>query len=228
MDPDAIHDLTPAYALDALDAREREAYERHLARCGDCQEELASFQRVATALAYAPEAPAPPAALRGRILEAARAERPNVVPLRQRLFVPVSTAAAVAAVAALALGLWGVSLSRDLDGERAAARDARQALALVARPDSQRVRLSGADGVVAVAPSGRAALVFASLRKPPAGKAYEAWVIAGGEATPAGVFDGRTHVLERTVRPGDTVAVTIERAAGVQEPTTEPFAAARV
>src|SRR6478609_2832839 len=86
--------------------------------------------------------PAPPAALRGRILEAARAERPNVVPLRQRLFVPVSAVAAVAAVAALALGLWGVSLSRDVDRQRAAARDARQALALVARPDSQRVRLS--------------------------------------------------------------------------------------
>jgi len=228
MDADAIHDLTPAYALDALDPHEREVYERHLAGCADCRDELASFQRVATALAYAPEAPAPPAALRGRILEAARAERPNVVPLRQRLFVPVSAVAAVAAVAALALGLWGVSLSRDVDRQRAAARDARQALALVARPDSQRVRLSGADGVVAVTPTGRAALVFASLRKPPAGKAYEAWVIAGGEAAPAGVFDGRTLVLDRRVVPGDTVAVTIEPAGGVQQPTTKPFAAARV
>ena len=37
-----------------------------------------------SALAFAVESPAPPAALRSRILEAARAERPNVVPLRPR------------------------------------------------------------------------------------------------------------------------------------------------
>ena len=227
MDADAIHDLTPAYALDALDPHEREAYERHLAGCADCRDELASFQRVATALAYAPEAPAPPAALRGRILEAARAERPNVVPLRQRLFVPVAAAAAVAACAALALGLWGASISGDLNRERSASRDAKEALALVAGAD-RRVDLEGADGVLAVTPGGRAAIVFDSLAAPPEGKAYEAWVITDGRAAPAGVFRGRSVVLARSVPSGATVAVTLEPAAGVDQPTTTPFAQAQV
>jgi anti-sigma factor RsiW len=224
---DEIHDLTAAYALDALDDHERAEYERHLARCADCRDELASLQLAATALAYAPEAPAPPAALRGRILEAARAERPNVVPLRQRLFVPVAAVAAVAACAALALGLWGASLSSDVDRERSAARSAQEALALVAGAP-RRVDLEGADGVVAVTPGGRAAIVFESLGDPPEGKAYEAWVIADGRAAPAGVFRGRSVVLTRNVPPGAAVAVTLEPAAGVEQPTSEPFAQAQV
>ena len=38
-----IHELTAGYALDALDADERWAYETHLAECKRCREELTSF-----------------------------------------------------------------------------------------------------------------------------------------------------------------------------------------
>ena len=84
METDAIHELTAAYALDALDDAEVREYEDHLARCPRCREELASLGEAAAALAYAADAPAPPPALRTRILEQARSERPNVVPLRRR------------------------------------------------------------------------------------------------------------------------------------------------
>ena len=80
MDAD-LHDLTAAYALDALDADEADAYEAHLAQCDLCRGELATLTKTATALAWAIEAPAPPERLRSRILEAAGAERTNVVPL---------------------------------------------------------------------------------------------------------------------------------------------------
>ena len=40
MDP---HDLTAAYALDALDPDEAEAYERHLSQCEECREHLAEL-----------------------------------------------------------------------------------------------------------------------------------------------------------------------------------------
>ena len=80
----AIHELTAGYALDALDPAEREAFERHLAGCAQCQEELASFWEVTGALAVAADGPAPSPALRDRILEAARAERQTVVPLESR------------------------------------------------------------------------------------------------------------------------------------------------
>src|SRR5690349_9760843 len=121
MDPDAVHDLTAAYALDALDERERETYEEHLARCERCRAELEGLQPSVAALAYAPEAAAPSPALRGRILDAARAERgENVVPLRPRWAVPSAIAAAVAACAALGFGIWSASLHSDLSRAQAA------------------------------------------------------------------------------------------------------------
>jgi anti-sigma factor RsiW len=219
-----LHDLTAAYALDALDERDRDVYEQHLARCESCRDELAGLQGAVTALAYAAEGPAPPAALRGRVLAAARAERPNVVPLRPRWAVPSAVAAAVAACAAIGFGLWSVSLRDDLTHERAT----RDALALVAQPEARRVKLAGAHGVVGVTPDGRAALAFASLERPPSGKAYEAWVIEDGTARPAGVFRGRTLVLTRSVPAGSTIAITLEPEGGSSVPTTHPFAQARV
>jgi len=84
MEANALHDLTAAYALDALDPEDARGYEAHLARCERCREELASLSETANALAYATEAPAPPPELRARILQEVRDERPNVAPLRPR------------------------------------------------------------------------------------------------------------------------------------------------
>ena len=96
-----LHDLTAGYALDALDPDERARYEEHLASCESCRAELQEFWQVAGALGRAAGGPTPPASLRDRILEQARDERPNVVPLRRRIAAPVlASAAAVAAVVA--------------------------------------------------------------------------------------------------------------------------------
>src|SRR5260221_1109718 len=79
-----VHELTAAYALDALDPEERETYEAHLAQCARCREELASLGETATALAFGVTSPAPPERLRDQILAAAAAERENIVPLPMR------------------------------------------------------------------------------------------------------------------------------------------------
>src|SRR5262249_57622845 len=76
-----LHDLTPAYALDALSPDEAREYEAHLARCERCRAELASFSEAAGALAYATEGPTPPPELRARILQQAQPEPPNLHPL---------------------------------------------------------------------------------------------------------------------------------------------------
>src|SRR4029450_11976480 len=81
MDP---HDLTAAYALDALDPDEAEADERHLSHCEECREQLAELNETATNLAFAAVAPAPPARLRAPLPHAAAAEGSNVVPLLRR------------------------------------------------------------------------------------------------------------------------------------------------
>ena len=100
-----LHDLTAAYALDALDPDEAEAYERHLSQCEECREQLADLNETAGSLAFGTVAPAPPAHLRVAILDAAAAERSNVVPLLRRRWVARGLAVAAAAAACVTVVL---------------------------------------------------------------------------------------------------------------------------
>ena len=222
---DTIHELTAGYALDALDAEERAAFEAHLGGCARCQEELASFWEATGALAYAAAGPAPRPELRERLLASARAERPNVLPLRPRRWaLPAAVSvAAVAAVAALALGLWAASLSDDLDQARDALAGQRLVSSLLADDSARSVELRGADGRLVVGSDGRAALVVSGLPAAPDGKTYEIWVI---DQVPrrAGLFDGNGVVgLDRTVPRDATVAVTVEDDGGADAPTSMPI-----
>jgi anti-sigma-K factor RskA len=198
MDP---HDLTAAYALDALDPDEVEAYERHLGQCEECREQLAELNEGATALAFGTVAPAPPARLRAAILDAAAAERSNVVPLVRRRWVARGLAVAAAAAACIAVGLV-VSQSRS----------------------SHRTQTAF---TVMVAPDRTATLHVSGLPAAPSGKTYEAWVIPAGQSPrPAGLFPGgetTTLHLHGTVPKRAVVAVTVEPSGGSTQPTTKPF-----
>jgi anti-sigma-K factor RskA len=196
-----VHDLTAAYALDALDGDEAEAYERHLGQCEECRVQLAELNETAAALAFGAVAPAPPAGLRAAILETAAAERSNVLPLLQRRWVARGLAVAAAAAACIVVGL-AVSLSKSSQ--------TRVVTALVSRDSS-----------------GNASLSVSGLSATSQGKTYEAWVIPKGKAPrPAGLFSGgasTTIHLKGTVPENAVVAVTIERAGGVRAPTTTPI-----
>ena len=160
MADEPIHDLTAAYALDALDPHDEERYEEHLATCERCREELAELRDPVAMLAYGVESPAPPPELRDRILDAARAERSNVVPIRRRWPAALGAVAAVAATVAIALGLWGSSVSDQLDRERSIS-------AILADPDAKSIPLKGANGRVVVTDTGEAALVVSGSRRHP-------------------------------------------------------------
>jgi anti-sigma-K factor RskA len=225
-----VHELSAAYALDALDPAERDAYEEHLARCAECREAVAAFQDVAADLAYEADAPPPPPALRDRILAEARTDGSNVVAFpRRRWLVPVTGAAAVAAgIAALALSFWAADLSQQLDDERASLHLSEEAVAMLADPDARRIPLDGAEGMLVVDDeSGEGWLVLRGLESAPSEKTYEAWVIEDGEAVPAGLFAGggvSTVVsLAAPVSEGAVVAVTLEAAGGVEQPTQDPL-----
>ena len=211
-----VHDLTAAYALDALDDVEREQYEAHLAQCARCRDELAQLSEAAAALAWAVESPAPPPALRGRILDEAGAGRGNVVPLVRRRRVWPGLAA-VAACAAVGLGVWAATLSSTLHDERASA--------------VQLIELHGRSGMLAVTHERNATLIVEKLPAAPAGMTYEAWVIPKeGAPQPAGTFKGggvaMLH-LGMKVPHGAVVAATIEHAGGSKQPTSKPLFSAQ-
>lgn len=227
-----IHELTAGYALDVLDADERWAYETHLASCERCRGELTSFWETAEALAVAASGPAPRAELRDRILAGAREERQVVVPLesrRQRRLTPMlGAAAAIAAVVALAVGVWATQLSGDLDDARLALERERAAAGVLADPGARTVSLEAGDGRLVVGKGGRAVLVLDGLDPAPAGKTYEMWIFEGETPVPAGIFAGREERdvvgVEGTVEAGNRVAVTIEDEL-VAAPTTPPIVA---
>jgi len=200
-----LHDLTAAYALDALDPEEAEAYEKHLSQCEECRTQLAGLNEGAAALAFGAVAPAPPARLRESILDAAAAERTNVVPLVRRRWVARGLAVAAAAAACIVVGL-AVSLSQ-----------------------SSHTRVF----TVVVRGNGSATLNVDGLSRAPRGKTWEAWVIPTGTAPrPAGLFPGgasTTVHLKGTVPQHAVVAVTLERAGGAPggAPTTKPIFSAQ-
>jgi anti-sigma-K factor RskA len=219
---DELHELTAAYALHALEPDEARAYEDHLEDCARCQEELASLSDTASALAYASAGPTPPAELRGRILDAARAERENVAPLRPKRVwsrPALGSLAAAAACLVVGLGIWNISLHRSLDSNKHLA-------AVLGDPGAQRVTLPHRMGDLVVSAQGVA--LVAMLKRAPKGKTYEAWMIPkGGKPEPAGTFDGPGAVmLHGTPSPGTTMAVTVEDDGGAPQPTSNPIVSA--
>jgi Anti-sigma-K factor rskA len=226
MGTETLHDLTAAYALDALDDHERRAYEEHLAHCEQCRDELGSFSEAATSLAFGVAAPAPPPQLRARILERARVERPNVVALRPRWAVPVAVTAVAAVAAAIALAVWASSLSNKVDSLESQRDQQERVAAVVASPGAREWQF-GKNGRLVVARSGDAALIFTRLVPARRGMTYEAWVAQSGKPKPAGTFDASGNVtsvvLDEPVPRGASVLLTQEQAPGTEQPHHQPI-----
>ena len=228
MDAEA-HELIAGYALDALEPADRARAKELLERSEEAREELRTLTETTAAMATAVSGPAPPPELRERILQSARDDRQTVVPLesrrRPRLVPVLGVAAAVAAVVAVALGIWGFSVSSDLDESRAALAQARAAAAVLASPDARTVGLEQGNGSLVVSGS-EAVLVLNDIEGAPQGKTWEVWVLDGSTPVRAGLFPGgaaRDVVpVEGTVGPGAKVLVTLEPSGGVDAPTTSP------
>jgi len=226
------HELIAAYALDALDEADRARVEEILATSEEAREELRAYAEVATALATAVSGPAPSPDLRERIVAAARSEPQSVVSLdaRRRLkAVPVAgVAAALAACAALAIGIWGLTVSSDLDDARSALARERIAAQVLANPRAES-SLTGNAGRLVVGDSGRAVLVLANTPPVPKGKTYQMWVIDGGNPVSAGLFHAGAGTVAvpvgGRVKKGSVVAVTIEDDEGADAPSAAPVIA---
>lgn len=235
MDTEA-HELIAAYALDALDEDDRARAEALLASSEEAREELLAFSEVSAALAVGVVGPAPPPELRERILAGARAEPQNVLPFEPpagrrgvRSARVLGLATAVAAAAAIGIGVWGISLAGELDDTELALDEARAVNEVLSDPTATTVTLAAGAGKLVVDGSRNAVLVVDGLDAAPEGKAYQVWIVDDGAATAAGSFDGdatRDVVrVDGAVPPTAVVAVTVEDARGVDQPTSDPIVA---
>lgn len=190
---DDIHDLSGAYALDALDDLERARFETHLARCPTCQDDVAGFRAAAGHLGRAVSEP-PPAAVRGNVLAAIaeiRQERPGAPVPRSRRPSRWVTAAVGLAAAAI-IGVLTVQLVNVRD-ERNEARDL---AAVIAAPDAAIMELHGEVGAGRMVWSpglGRTAIILDGLPDVPDDRGYQLWFVVGGEQIPADVFRPDEH-----------------------------------
>jgi anti-sigma factor RsiW len=238
-----VHELSGAYALDALDDAERERYERHLRRCPSCAEDVRRMTSTATALAMAVTAEPPPG-LKERVLAAA-ATTPQLPPLappaaaRHRHGRPVTRSAwfprlalgvaAVGVAAAVALAVVTVSTQRRLDDVRSQ----NQAIAAVLSASDARITsapVTGGGTATVVSSFTQHTMIFTSsgLPKLANAKVYELWFLSTGSARPAGLLpqptNGKTTpVLADGLSSADKVGVTVEPAGGTSTPTTTPI-----
>jgi anti-sigma-K factor RskA len=234
MDAEA-HELIAAYALDTLEPADVARAEELLRTSAEAREELRALSDAVEGLAVATTGPTPRPELRDQILAAAREETQNVVPLasrRRRLPVALGAVAAVAAAVAIGLGLYAISLSSELDDTKSALEQQQSAAGVLADPSSRTVALQVGEGKLVVSPAGDAVLVVDDLAPAPSGKTYQVWVVEKGAApASAGLFPGSggqgVVPVAGTVPQDAVVAVTVERAGGVEQPTSDPVVASQ-
>jgi anti-sigma-K factor RskA len=228
-----IHALTGAYALDAVSGAEREAFERHLAECDSCAQEVRELRETATRLALA-AAEDPPPALKGRVLNQIKAVRQlppetTVTPLRRgrdKLALRLtSIAAAVLFVAAAALGVLVVRQNDELDQAQAQAAEMSE---ILRAGDAQVLTVDKGDqGRMTVAMSrseNRMLLLTDGLRNPPEGKDFQVWTGHEGTMISAGFLtpeNGQALLEISGFGDADAIGVTLEPDGGSDSPTLE-------
>lgn len=208
-----IHALSGAYAVDALDDLERAQFERHLAECPICEDEVFSL-REASALLAETSAAAPSAALRAKVLSDIATVRPlppvvqpvRVVERRRRF--PALMAAAAAVVALLAGGVaWQVTD----DGPQS------QVEQVIAAGDAQTFTQSFPNGATATVVRSKklnkAVLITEDMPAAPAGHSYAAWLQHGGDMVLAGIMPSGSNnevVLSGDAASANGAGITVE------------------
>jgi anti-sigma-K factor RskA len=240
------HTLAGAYAMDALPAPDRAAFERHLAGCEDCAQEIASLREATARLATATAA-APPPGLKDRVLAAAaitrqqppaetdagpqaaakipEARRPRALGWRVRLPAAAGALAAVAVLGvAVAFGVANGSMQRQLDQAHSSSQQI--AAVLTAKDAVMSTRpVSGGGTATIVMSHSRDALVFtaAGLRALPSSRGYELWLVGPAGDRPVCMLPAGSHgttgpVIASGLRRGDHLVLTAEPAGGSSRP----------
>ena len=185
-----IHHLAAAYALDALEERERAEFEAHYESCEICRADVVAFRGTMAQVGEAFSV-APAASVKDRVMADVGATRqlsPSVSVVdpssrRRRTTWMLAAAAAVILVVVSVVAFAG----RD-SAEPAYASDLAR---VMEQPDAQMLHLEGADGtdgtfMVAWSDTlGEAVLIGEDLEPAPDGMAYELWWFPTDDSTTA-------------------------------------------
>ena len=229
-----------AYVLGALPELERQAFERHVERCGDCRRAVESLRPAADALPRAATPLTPPPRLKTALMEVVerealspaheaneKAPAPERTPaVRRRLAELLSTSSrlrpagawASAALLLVAGAAGGFALA-----ERTGDGGAQRLTAQVDRTDLPR-----ASAQLVVAEGGTTAVLRTNaMPRLDEGSVYQVWLQRDGEVIPQSLFqvgrDGRgAGVVTDGVEGADAVMVTREPAGGSRAPTETP------
>ena len=208
-----------AYLLGAMNDLERQTFERHLAGCDECQEELARLQPAADALPGSVQQFEPPARLKASLMEvverearvepAERLEAPRRRP-RLRFFMrPAFVAAAL--LIGLVVGFGVAQLGGD---------ETRTLAATVDRV------MPNAGGSLQISDDD-ATLQLHDMPRLSGTRVYQVWLQHGDRLVPARTFevgaDGRGTVDLSNVEDADGVYVTREARGGAQVPSEDPI-----
>ena len=230
-----IHQLAAAYALDAVDERERAEFEAHYPTCAICGPEVTGFRETLSQVAAATSVE-PPASLKARVMAEIGATRQlspllpdSVVDLathRKRRQGMVRMLTAAAALLLIGIGAFVVGRRSSDDNGYAQAAEA-----VLGQPDTRISTLEVTGDVdgrfrVAWSPSANKIVVMGDdLPDPGAGKAYELWLVDGAGAHAVRLLDKADDHTVRRVLPVEGSpsqwAVTVEPEEGVDKPTTD-------
>ena len=240
------HERGEIYALGALDGPELKEFEAHLASgCSICEACLRETRETLTVLHRSLRPEAPPLAIKSRIMDQI-APQAMTRPRRERTgwlnwnWWGLGIGAVATAAGALVLSSNLMRTQSDLEKakEQLAAAQVESAqkdelLQLLSSPDIRLIELKGLEAAPAASakliwnPVARSGILLTNgLPKTPTDKAYELWGIAGTEPIPAGVFrvndQGQARFRMPVLGQGktfDKFAVTLEPAAGVEQPS---------
>ncbi len=201
-----------ARALGALDDAERRRFERHLATCAVCPDELAVFEQVVDALGESVPLHLAPAGLRRRVIDEVHLDAARRAPAKAMRVGFRRSALALCALLIAAVAVAGTLRSSS-------------------SPDPVtnviQARVTGSTGSAEVRrSSGHAELVVHHLSPPPSGEIYQVWLNRPGRrpqpttalfnVTDAG--DAKVDV-PGSLRHVRQIMVTPEPAGGTQVPT---------
>ncbi len=244
MDRETVLELIPAYALGALDADERAAVEALLATDADARKLLAEYQTITDHLSLMTPARRAPAHLQGDLRSRLAAQRstqrtapavpvsappPPVTaitrpPRVQRLWLPLTAAAAIVLVAAALLFLRG--------GQAPANPGEQLFTQIVAQADARQIPITASENQVATgemvltADGTQAVIRVAQLPTITTEQTFQLWLIDANGARSGGLLQfanaqGTNYIvlpLEKPVQEYAGFGVSIEPAGGSPNP----------